>query len=500
MKILLINPPRIKKNMPTLRDEICFQDVSYIPFPIRLAQVASVLRKQFPSYDIDAVDANAYGYDYDELEKHIGSADVMIFQSAAGIIKEDTRAAALMKKINPKSKTVIIESVVAPIYPERFLSDFNDVDIILQGQPEVVIPDIIGSIDDLLSVKGISYRDSSGKIVNNGPADILTDLDSLPFMAYDLFPMEKYSISILNAPMHEKVIPGIRIRTTRDCPYGCPFCIIGSTKLRGYDKKWKYMSVKRAVDEIEFAINEYGIWGFFFWDETFTLDKKRTLDFCEEILKRQLRFEWRCLTRIDCVDTQLLRMMYRCGCRQIEFGLEAGDTESRKKLHKDFSNEQAVSVIKECKRAGIRANADMIVGMPWESKDTLNKTLKLAKKLNADNLHLTMAFPYPHTAFYDIAGKENLLKIDDIYDLMINQRVRIGAEPFVKTRYLSSADLEIGWKKIRAGVNKYYVIRKTLLEPFSFVEVFLSCKTPEQFFCLLKKAVRRFFKTIFLRG
>jgi len=300
--------------------------------------------------------------------------------------------------------------------------------------------------------------------------------------------------------MHEKVIPGIRMRTTRDCPYGCPFCIIGSTPLRGYDKKWKLMSVKRAVDEIEFAIKEYGIWGFFFWDETFTLDKKRALKLCEEILKRQLRFEWRCLTRIDCVDKNLLRMMHRTGCRQIEFGLEAGDPESRKKLHKNFPDEQAIAVIKECKRTGIRANVDMIVGMPWESEYTLQKTLSLAKKLNADNLHLTMAFPYPCTAFYDIVEKENLLEVDDIYDLMINQRVRIGAKPFIKTRFLSSTDLENGWKKVRTGVNRYYVLRKTLLEPFSFMEVFRACKTPSEFFCLLKKAVKRFFRTLFMRG
>jgi len=331
MKVTLINPPRISKNMATLRDEICFQDVIYTPFPIRLAQLAAVIRQEMPDIEMDLIDANALNMTLSELESRIQSPDVMIFQTAPGIIKEDCQVAEVFKRKSSSIKTVMIETGIAPQFPERILNDFPALDILIQGQPEQVIPDILKSIDDLTKVKGISYRSDMG-IKNNGAADIMTDLDSLPFMAYDMLPMEKYSISFMDAPLHEKVLPGVRLRTTRDCPYGCPFCIIGSSDLRGYDRKWKKMSVKRVVDEIEYLVNEWGVYGIFFWDETYTLDKKRAYDISAEILKREIRIEWRCLTRIDCVDEDLLEIMYKSGCRQIEYGLEAGDPDVRQTL------------------------------------------------------------------------------------------------------------------------------------------------------------------------
>ncbi len=499
MHIILVNPPRIKPDMPTLRDEICFQDVIYTPFPIRLAQLAGVIRHQFKKHKLTVIDANAEGLSIEELKDRLPAADLLIIQSAAGIIREDYRVCTAMKEKHPKALALMIETVVAPYFPERFLNDFPDIDIVIQGQPEQLIPDVITSLDDLSAVKGIAYRTPKG-IQLNEPAEISIDLENMPFMAYDMFDMERYSISMIDAPLHEKIIPGIRMRTTRDCPYGCPFCIIGSTPLRGYDKKWKFMSVKRVVDELEYIIKEFGNWGIFFWDETFTLDKKRAFSICEEILKRQLRFEWRCLTRIDCVDKELLRMMYRAGCRQIEFGLEAGDPEVRKKLHKNFPDSQAIAVIRETRKAGIRANVDMIVGMPWETKDSLKKTISLAKKLRADNVHLTMAFPYPGTEFYRYAEKENLLMIDDVYDLMINQRVRIGAKAFVRTRDLTSEQLEQGWKDVRTSINRYYIVNKMITEPGSFLRLITSCKTPAESLLLVKKAVRRLVRTLTTRA
>ena len=253
MHILIINPPRLKPDMPTLRDEICFQDVIYTPFPIRLAQLAGVIRHQFKNHKLTVIDANAQGLTIDQLKEQLPDADLLIIQSAAGIIREDYKVCTAMKEKFPKSRALMIETVVAPYFPERFLNDFPAVDIVLQGQPEQLVPEVIKSFDDLSAVNGIAYR--SGKTIQlNDPAEITINLENMPFMAYDLFDMERYSISMIDAPLHEKIIPGIRMRTTRDCPYGCPFCIIGSTPLRGYDKKWKAMSVKRVVDELEYII------------------------------------------------------------------------------------------------------------------------------------------------------------------------------------------------------------------------------------------------------
>ncbi len=175
--------------------------------------------------------------------------------------------------------------------------------------------------------------------------------------------------------MYEKVIPGIRFRSTRDCPYACPFCIIQPSEARGYDRRSFQMSPERTVNEIEHVVNRYHLKGVFFWDETFTINQKRTMAICDEIIKRKLKFTWRCLTRVDTLNQPLLERMYEAGCRHIEFGLESGDQAVRTHLQKNFPDEKAIEVIGWTRKAGISANCDFIVGMPWETKETLEKTI-----------------------------------------------------------------------------------------------------------------------------
>ncbi len=464
MKILLINPPKYEEQLYTLRDEICFQNVKYVPFPLRLAQVAGVLKHVS---DVQVIDANALELGWGELEEQMPECDAVIFQSAAGLITHDMKVADIAKrKFGKDVKTILIETVLAPIYPERMLEDFPNLDIIVRGQPEVVIHDIIKNMrSNLKNIKGIAFRDANGKIVATDSAKIMNSLDELPFMAYELFPMDRYSIGYLDLPFHEKLVPGIRMRTTRDCPYACPFCIIGSSKWRGYDRKWKAMSPERVLKELEYVVDKYKIYGFFFWDETFTLDQSRVRKICDGIIDRNLNLEWRCLTRIDCINQSLIEKMAGAGCKLIEYGVESGDPSGRKDMQKNFSNQEAIDIIKQTKDAGIKANCDLIVGMPWDDKNTLHRTFELAKKLDADNIHLTMAFPYPKTQLYDIAEKENLIVASDMYPLIVGERVRVGAHAVMRTRKLSVDELEKIWKRIRKGINRYYLFKNVIKRP-----------------------------------
>lgn len=470
MKILLVNPPKYEKKFYTLRDEICFQNVKYAPFPLRLAQIGGALKHVS---DVQVIDANALELDWMKLEKQMLECDAVIFQSAAGLIAHDIKVADIAKrKFGKDVKTILIESVIAPIYPERILKDFSCLDIIVRGQPEVVIPDIVKNMrSNLKNVKGIAFREAAGEIVATDSANIMSSLDKLPFMAYELFSMDRYSIGYLDLPFHEKLVHGIRIRTTRDCPYACPFCIIGSSKWRGYDRKWKAMSPERVLSELEYVVDKYKIHGFFFWDETFTLDQPRAHKICDGIIDRNLNLEWRCLTRIDCINQSLLEKMARAGCKLIEYGIESGDSLSRKTMRKVFSNQKAIDIIKQTKNAGIKANCDLIVGMPWDDKNTLHRTFELAKKLDADNIHLAMAFPYPETQLYDIADKESLIAVNDIYSLIVGERVRVGARAVMRTRRLSVDELEKIWKRIRNGINRYYLLKNVIKKPSVFRDI-----------------------------
>ena len=137
MKILLISPPKSREGFHTLRDEICFQDVIYVPFPMRLGMVAGILKTD---HDIKVIDANAMDYSYEKLEEIMPEADMIIIESASGLIFHDLETFRIAKrKFGDSVKTVLIENIVAPAFPERLLQDFPELDVIVRGQPEVVM-------------------------------------------------------------------------------------------------------------------------------------------------------------------------------------------------------------------------------------------------------------------------------------------------------------------------------------------------------------------------
>jgi anaerobic magnesium-protoporphyrin IX monomethyl ester cyclase len=494
MKIMLINPPRYNAKLPTLRDEICFQDVIFTPFPLRLAQIGGILKLE---HDVKAIDANAEALDLKQLEEIIEPCDLVIIQSAAGLIEQDLKTFSMVKaKLGPQVRTLLIESVVAPIYPEQFLNDFPELDIIIRGQPEAIIPKVTNNIDNLSTINGIAYR-KNGAPAATEPEMNFADLEKLPYMAYELFPMKKYTMSYFAAPMYERIIPGIRLRTTRDCPYGCPFCIIGTSIWRGYDRIWKKMSPKRAIDEIEYVVDKYSIRGFYFWDETFTLDQVRAEEMCDEIIKRELNILWRCLTRIDCINPGLIEKMAAAGCKQIEYGLEAGDFQARKQMHKNFDDQTIRDAVKLTQKAGITANCDIIVGMPWDNHETLQRTEELAKKLLADNIHLTLAFPYPETKFYQMVKNEGLLEKKDLYNLMVHQRVRVEKLPICRTRHMSSEEVIKNLQEIRKRINKHYFRHHVLYKPSSFWRYLKLCSNVGDIVALARKGIRSIKKNLF---
>jgi radical SAM superfamily enzyme YgiQ (UPF0313 family) len=487
MKILLVSPPKSKPGFHTLRDEICFQDVIYVPFPIRLGTVAGILKAD---NDITVIDANAMDYTWEQLEEKMPQADMVIIESASGLIHHDLQTFRIAKrKLGESVKTVLIENIVAPAFPERLLIDYQELDVIVRGQPEVVFNNWRQNWDRPEEVAGLAFRNGDD-IYTNVPAALPANLDDYPFMHYEAFPMDRYSISYLAAPMYEKVISGIRFRSTRDCPYACPFCIIQPSEVRGYDRRSFQMNVNRTVDEIEHVIKTYNLKGIFFWDETFTINQKRTMAMCEEIINRGLKFTWRCLTRVDTLNQPLLEKMYEAGCRHIEFGLESGDQAVRTQLQKKFPDEKAIEAIGWTRKAGISANCDFIIGMPWETPATLNKTIDLATKLMADNIHITMAFPYPETEFHRVAKQDELLLLDDFYPIMTNERVRVGAKPWVRSRTMTSDELYEGWVRARQTVNKHYLVHQVLLSPSTWWRYLKLCTNWDDFSRIAVKAIR----------
>jgi radical SAM superfamily enzyme YgiQ (UPF0313 family) len=194
--------------------------------------------------------------------------------------------------------------------------------------------------------------------------------------------------------------------TSRGCPYRCLFC-----DRPHLGKKFRARSAINVVDEIEECVKK-GIGEFIFYDDTFTIDRQRVFDICDEILRRKLDIMWDIRTRVDNVDKVLLERLKAAGCARIHYGVESGNPEILKVLRKGITIEQVERAFKLTKEAGIATLAYFMIGSPGETRSQILETIKFARKLAPDFVHFSIATPYPATPLYQIGLEGGQLKND----------------------------------------------------------------------------------------
>jgi anaerobic magnesium-protoporphyrin IX monomethyl ester cyclase len=212
------------------------------------------------------------------------------------------------------------------------------------------------------------------------------------------------------------------------------------------------------VDELEFLNRTYGAEYFAFLDDAFTVNQRRTEEICKEIKKRKLKIRWAIETRVDMVTKELLRSMWEAGCRDIWFGVESGSQSVLDAVKKRISLEQTVRAFQWAKEVGMKANPNVILGVPGETKKVARETIKFVEKLIPDYMGcFTVATPYPGTPMYDFVKKNGWLKITDFdkYDTVT---------PTFETPTLSMKEL----RRIREGIPQSFYLRPTyILRMFS---------------------------------
>ncbi len=220
----------------------------------------------------------------------------------------------------------------------------------------------------------------------------ISDLDSLPFPARHLLPpTTAYSPT---AASYRK-LPLIHIMTSRGCPSRCNFCDRAI-----FGERYRARSADNVLAEVDEAIHRHGAREIRFFDDTFTINRKRLAALCAGLKKIRPRLPWTCLTKAEAVDLEMLRMMGDAGCWQVLYGLESGDDRILETLGKKNTvamNRQAVAWARQ---AGIRVRADFLVGSPAETPESLQRTLAFAKELDIDFAHFNKFVPFPGTTFY----------------------------------------------------------------------------------------------------
>ena len=316
------------------------------------------------------------------------------------------------------------------------LEDEN-VDIVIRGEGEYIMLNLVQTLENqssLHDVKGIVFEDKNSKeIVVNPEAPLIQDLDELPFPALNLLPMKKYRLLDMDTHMTTMI-------TTRGCPMQCSFC--SSAAMHG--KKIRERSVENIVDEIEYLKTNYDIDTIAFMDDTFTLKKRKVMAICDEILKRNIEIMWGCTSRVDTLDEKLLKKMKESGCITIFIGVESADQQQLDNMCKNTTIAKIENAFKIAHKLKIRTIASVALGMPGDTKEIMNKTVKFVHKLKPNYAIYSLATPYPGTRFYKEAFEKNLIKIKDwskytlitpileTIDCSLNDMRKIQAKAFMK--------------------------------------------------------------------
>ncbi len=405
---------------PLLNTEV----ISKIDFktpPIGLAYIASVLREN--GFKVRIIDNVVEKLSLDEIVKKVKDSIIVGITTTTPTFNTALRYA---KKIKSALKNVfiILGGIHASFMPYSALKH-EFVDAVCVGEGEYTMLEVAERIErnkSLEGVRGLIFREGN-RIVNNGRREFIKDLDELPFPAYDLLPLEKYSIlgqRLEHFPM----------MTSRGCPFGCRYC--ASSKFMG--RNFRARSAENVVDEMEWLHEKFGARYVGFGDDTFTLNKKRVLKICKEIVSRGLDVEWSCSSRVDTVNGEMLREMRRAGCNCIYYGVESASQKILEFYKKKIKIDQVVDAVKKTKENGIITVCSFIIGAPMETKEDMMKTLKFSIKLNPDYAQYSILTPYPGTEIYREAKEKGWLLTENFEDYTCGK-------PVLKNFYLSPREI-----------------------------------------------------------
>lgn len=265
------------------------------------------------------------------------------------------------------------------------------VDHVVQGEGEQAILDIINGQE--------KNRIIRKKRIN--------DLDSLPFQPWDIFNNLPYDYT---APRMD-VKPVFTMNTSRGCPFNCTFCSVGSI----WGKQYTYFSAERIIEEIRYLVNNFGAKGIYFREDNFTLNLKRTTEFCERLIDKGPAIEWSCETRVDNMSEELLKLMSSAGCRALYLGIESGSQRILDMLDKQITLEQIENTVKWCKKYNIKTYCSLITGVPGETYDDYLLTKRLMERLEPDTYGFNVFVGIPDSSLYRYVLDNNLYEhIDDV--------------------------------------------------------------------------------------
>lgn len=332
------------------------------------------------------------------------------------------KIASFVKKLYPEVIIVMGGCHVSFEYEDAFNSGY--VDYVIRNEGEVTFKELLDYIyqgkGELYDIDGLCYVDAAGHVVKNKNRKYIENLDELPIPDRTFFEMEKYAYPA-------------SISTSRGCPGNCIFC--AATALSG--GRYRIRSASNIIKEIKY-LKELGYSHVQIVDDTMTADVERLVQFIDLMIKENLQMSWYCESRADIMTKELLQKMKEAGCCAIQFGVEAGSQEMLDCLRKNVTMEQIRNVFKWAHELDLVASSCLIIGQPYDTKQTINETMSFAKELKTlgASIVFSVSTPYPGTYMYNNPDKLGLEILDFDTD---NYTTQI---PVYNSKYLTKDEIQ----------------------------------------------------------
>lgn len=418
MKILLIEPPF---------ERFIGQRCEW--YPIGLVSIATLLDKHGhvarvynAEHDnsLDYINTEVYLKNYYKYKEGLDNGDNTVWREIYQKVKSfdpdivgvsvksikipsALRIAKICKGINKEIK-VVAGGLHPTMRPNSFLNS-NDIDIVIRGEGEETFLELAEVLNkgniSFNQIKGISYKEFDGKIVNTLDRALIKELDILSVPKRELIlGYDGYTADQLGW-----------IMTSRGCAYDCTFCNAKAM----WTRKVRFLSLSIVMDELDYLRKNFKITNITFMDDSFTVNKKRVMEFCKMLIEGNKKITWSCLTRADLIDEEVIKKMKEAGCTKVDIGIESGSERVQKIINKgiDLDDLRRISVV--LRKHGIFWTGFFMMGFPTETKEEILETLAFMKEIRPSWAYLSVFSPYPGTHLYELAKKKGMFSEDSEY-------------------------------------------------------------------------------------
>jgi radical SAM superfamily enzyme YgiQ (UPF0313 family) len=414
--------------------------IYYIPFPFFLAYATAFLKAK--GKEVKLIDAIAEEINEQTLFEKIKSFNPKLIVIETSTPSFENDLSIIYNVFNRLTDCQIaICGPHASVFPEQILRDNTFINYVFIGEYEYTLLKLVECLENNLaleSVLGLAYRKGTEVKINDSRPTV-DNLDSLSWPEREDLPIYKYNDGFAGLPH-----PNVQIWASRGCPFQCNYCLWPQTIYR--EHKYRKRNPIDVIDEMEYLIKRFDFKAVYFDDDVFNIDKEHVLGICREIKKRKIKVPWAVMARADLMDEQILENMSDSGLYAIKYGIESADQNILDFCKKNMDLGKTCQTIKLTRKLGIKIHLTFCLGLPKETKQSVQKTIRFIQDSQPDSLQVSFATPFPGTEYFRYVNDKGYLLSDNWSDYDGNSKC------VIKTQELGCRDLE----RIRIALNNNF--------------------------------------------